>query len=209
MDALALGRLFTLPRLEDSGHLVRGEDHNLGFGWLYYALVRALRPRHVVVIGSLRGFVPIVLGRAMLDNLEGGRVTFIDPSLADDFWSDASAVDAHFRAHGTSNVRHIRLTTQDFVRSEHFERLGPVGLLFVDGLHTMEQARFDHESFLPLLGTAPAVFHDSCTTNISKMYGKQYTRSVGGYIAALRSTGVFDVFELPIAPGVAFVSKRT
>ena len=38
-----------------------GRDLNLGFGFLYYGLVRTLRPRHVVVIGSGFGFSVVCL----------------------------------------------------------------------------------------------------------------------------------------------------
>lgn len=38
------------------GHHEGPDRLNLGFGFIYYALVRALRPKHVVVIGSGYGF---------------------------------------------------------------------------------------------------------------------------------------------------------
>ena len=68
------------------GHSQSPEDRNLGLGWLYYALGRTLRPKVAVVIGSWRGFVPLVIGKALQDNQIPGELIFIDPSLADDFW---------------------------------------------------------------------------------------------------------------------------
>jgi hypothetical protein len=62
------------------GHLQRVEDANLGLGWIYYGLARVIRPKTAVVIGLYRGFVPLVLGKALADNLDGSRVTFLDPS---------------------------------------------------------------------------------------------------------------------------------
>jgi hypothetical protein len=38
------------------GHREDARSLNLGFGFLYYALVRALRPKHTLVIGSGYGF---------------------------------------------------------------------------------------------------------------------------------------------------------
>lgn len=63
------------------GHHSRTKNHNLGFGFLYYGLVRALRPRHIVVIGSGYGFSVVCLGLGLKDN-EKGQLTFIDPSYS-------------------------------------------------------------------------------------------------------------------------------
>jgi hypothetical protein len=84
-------RLFGAPAMTGWGHFQRVADKNLGLGWIYYALARVLRPATAVVIGSYRGFVPLVLGKALQDN-GGGEVIFVDPSLVDDFWKDPTAV---------------------------------------------------------------------------------------------------------------------
>jgi hypothetical protein len=34
------------------------------------------------------------------------------------------------------------MTTQEFSQSDHFKNLGEIDILFVDGLHTYEQAKF-------------------------------------------------------------------
>ena len=80
-----------------------------------------------VVIGSWRGFVPLVLARALADNSEGGEVIFIDPSLVDDFWSDPVRVSGWFAQFGADNITHHLHTTQSFVRSEHYRALREVG----------------------------------------------------------------------------------
>ena len=64
-----------LGHREDVGTL------NLGFGFLYYALVRALRPKHVVVIGSGFGFSVVCLALALRDNGRG-HSRFVDPSYS-------------------------------------------------------------------------------------------------------------------------------
>ncbi len=119
MDAF-IRQLFSDPQLLRMGHDQREADLNLGLGWLYYSLGRMLRPRLAVVIGSYRGFVPTVMAKGLLDNVEGGELLFIDPSLADDFWTEPAAVTQRFGDLGTPNVRHVRHTTQSFVtRSEY------------------------------------------------------------------------------------------
>src|SRR5262245_17284133 len=109
--------LFKHSDLHRMGHGQRVEDSNLGLGWLYYALGRILRPRRAVVIGSYRGFVPLILGKSLQDNLEPGEVIFIDPSMVDDFWKDAETIRQYFRSFGLENVRHFRMTTQEFAKT--------------------------------------------------------------------------------------------
>src|SRR4029078_1514743 len=43
-----IAKLLSHPELVRMGHGQRAEDNNLGLGWLYYALARALRPATVV-----------------------------------------------------------------------------------------------------------------------------------------------------------------
>ncbi|MCK9909294.1 hypothetical protein MXD81_09145, partial [Microbacteriaceae bacterium K1510] len=94
-------RLLADPDMLRMGHLQRQDDLNLGLGWIYYALPRVIRPARAVVVGSWRGFAPAIIAKSMLDNSEAGEVVFIDPSFADDFWSDPVKVAAHFERLGT------------------------------------------------------------------------------------------------------------
>lgn len=203
-------RLFAEPTLLSMGHNQRLEDASLGLGWVYYALCRIVRPRHAVVIGSYRGFVPLVVGRAFQDNLEEGRVTFLDPSMVDDFWTDPPSVRAHFERFGVSNVRHFRMTTQDFVGTEEYAGLGEIGLLFVDGYHTAEQARFDWDAFEGRLGPfGIALFHDSMVRRESTIYGadRAYRMTVGHLMDELRLDAGLQVLDLPFGTGLTLVRK--
>jgi predicted O-methyltransferase YrrM len=192
------------------GHAQRPEDRNLGMGWLYYALARMVRPTRAVCIGSWRGFVPIVLGQALRDNGEGGRITFIDPSLVDDFWADPQRTRLWFESFGLDNVEHHRLTTQEFVATDAYRSLGPVGLLFVDGYHSAEQARFDHEAFEPrLTDDAVVLFHDSVRPQSSAMYGKdrRYVHSVHLYMDELKRRPNLQAMDFPFDSGVTLVRR--
>jgi predicted O-methyltransferase YrrM len=205
-----IGRLFQDPSMLRMGHAQRAEDRNLGLGWVYYALARLLRPARVVVIGSYRGFAPLVFGKALHDNAEGGSVWFIDPSLVDDFWRDPNAVAAHFAAFGVTNVRHFLMTTQEFVRTDAYRALGPLGLLHVDGLHTEEQAEFDYQAFAPSLTTGSLVlFHDSVATDESRVYGPEraYPCTVRLLMDRLKRRPELQVFDLPVGPGLTLVRR--
>lgn len=205
-----IARLFDDPALTGMGQAQRVEDLNLGLGWIYHGLARLLRPQRVVVIGSYRGFAPMVFGRALADNAEGGRVCFIDPSLVDDFWTDPARVRAHFAAHGLANIDHHRLTTQQFVASQAWQQLGEVGIVLVDGHHSQEQARFDHEAFAPLLAADGFVlFHDSVRERISRIYGpdRPYLHTVKRHIDALRADPGWQILDLPFGDGLSIVRR--
>lgn len=198
------------PELCDMGHLQRPEDNNLGLGWLYYGMARTYRPRHVVCIGSWRGFVPMMFAKGMADNLESGRVTFIDPSMVDDFWTEPKRVKDWFSRFNLTNIDHHQLTTQAFVTTQSFANLAPVDLLFVDSMHTKEQASFDHRSFESLLSEeAVVLFHDSVTSKSSTIYGDKntYEYTVFEYIKELKQSGNFQVFDIPVTDGLTLVRR--
>lgn len=193
------------------GHAQCRDDLNLGLGWIYYALARVIRPKTAVVIGSWRGFVPAVIGKALKDNSEPGELLFIDPSLVDDFWSDPVRVERHFAALGVPNVRHLRATTQEFVATGAYSQLDEVGMLMVDGHHTAEQARFDYLAFLPKLDPeAIVLFHDSVRRFQSPIYGKDhpYEHTVCLLMDRLRETPGLEVMSLPFDGGLTLVRGR-
>jgi len=205
-----LEKVFSHPELMMMGHGQRLEDRNLGLGWLYYALVRLLRPRTAICIGSWRGFVPIILGQGLKDNNEGGKVVFIDPSMVDDHWTDSNRTQAWFAELGQDNIQHYRMTTQEFLISDAFKNLGSVDLLFVDGFHSEEQARFDHEAFEPLLSEgAMILFHDSVRKITSYMYGpeKHYEHTVVDYIDKLKLRDDLQVMDFSCDQGVTLVQR--
>ena len=205
-----IAKLLEDPDLTRMGHLQRIADLNLGLGWLYYGFARTIRPAKVVVIGSYRGFVPLVLGKALSDNQEGGQVVFIDPSLVDEFWKDPQAVRDHFARYGVANVQHHLMTTQEFAASAAYRSLDRIGMVFVDGYHTEEQARFDYETFEALLQPdGLALFHDTANRRFTKIYGpeRSYQCRVKFYIDKLKLDPCLQIFDLPFGDGVTLVRK--
>ncbi len=203
-------QLLARPDLTRMGHAQRAGDGNLGLGWLYYALGRMIRPATAVVIGSYRGFVPLVLAKALADNAEGGQVVFIDPSFVDDFWKDPAAVEGYFAGLGITNITHHLLTTQQFVETTAYQALGPVGLVFVDGFHSVEQARFDFEAFADRLTPAGMILlHDSVWRMTTGMYGPQqsYVHGVVDFIAELKCQPQWQVLDFPLGDGVTAVRR--
>lgn len=195
------------PELWGMGHGQDPQRQDLGLGWTYYGLARSLRPRLAVVIGSWRGFVPLLIAQAIQDGGYGGRLIFIDPSLVDDHWR--GDVMAYFAGFGITCIEHHRQTSQAFIARDEFSAL-TVDLLFVDGLHTDEQCRLEYEAFEPRLSeNALTFFHDSTSRVHSRLYGedKAYTHTVWRYMEELRQREDLEVLELPISQGVTLVRR--
>jgi predicted O-methyltransferase YrrM len=205
-----IAELFAQPELLRMGHGQRAADQNLGLGWLYYALVRIVRPANVVVIGSYRGYAPLVFARALADNGEGGLCHFIDPSLVDDHWKDSASVEEYFRDLGAANIIHHCMTTQEFVATDAFRNLEPAGIVLVDGYHTADQARVDFEAFAEKLAPQGIILlHDSIWRMSSPMYGagREYVRDVVDFVDELKASPEWQVFDLPFGEGLSLVRR--
>lgn len=205
-----IARLYEHPGMLRMGHNQCAEDLNLGLGWIYYGLARLLRPARAVVIGSWRGFVPMVIARACQDNRDPGEVIFIDPSMVDDFWKDPVETKAHFLSFGLRNIHHHLATTQQFIETDEYRRIADVGLLFIDGYHTAEQARFDYLAFEKQLAPrALVLFHDSMIGRNSGIYGadRAYAVSVRDYISELRQDHGLQLLDLPFGTGLTLLRK--
>jgi predicted O-methyltransferase YrrM len=200
--------LFSHSELLEMGHEQSLDDRNLGLGWFYYSQVRIIKPKICVCIGSWRGFVPIVLAQALKDNKNDSKLIFIDPSLADNFWADADKNNVWFSRFGLTNIKHYLMTTQEFVMSDAFKEIKDIGLLFVDGYHTAEQARYDHEAFKPLLNLdASVIFHDSTRYFTSHIYGREkaYQHTVVDYIETLKLNKNLQCIDFKYGSGVTLV----
>jgi predicted O-methyltransferase YrrM len=207
-----IDRLFQQRTLLLMGHAQRHEDLNLGLGWLYYAVARMLRPTTAVVIGSYRGYAPLVFARAMSDNSEGGRVLFIDPGLVDDFWHDKQRVGEHFAGFGIGNIEHHLVTTQQFVASDTYRELDEVGIVFIDGYHTAEQAQIDFQAFgSKLAANGLILLHDSVARKVSNIYGqgREYVHTVADFAGELKQHADWQVLDFPFGDGVTVVRRAT
>lgn len=207
-----LEKVFSTPDLLKMGHMQHAGDENLGMGWLYYAIARMYRPRRTVCIGSWRGFVPMMFAKAMTDNGHDGELWFIDPSMVDDFWVDNTKTGQWFASFDLKNITHFRMTTQEFVKSDAYRDLENVDILFVDGYHTEDQARLDHEVFLEKMNeNSIALFHDSVTERFSGIYGdgNRYQYTVCRYMDQLKNDARFQVFDFPFTDGLTLVRRNT
>lgn len=197
------------------GHNEKLENGNLGFGFLYYGLVRALRPRHVLVIGSGFGFSVVCLALGLKDN-GLGRLTFVDPSydvLRDGpfktvggrgMWGDPHAVRKHFSLFGVDEcLFHYRLTNREFF--PRYEALGlpAVDIAFVDGNHSYENVRYD---FMETLTRSRK--HTYILLHDTNLYIRELIRNAGvkKWLKGIRvRRDLFECIDFPFSSGVAMV----
>ncbi len=204
-----------LTRAKPLGHNEDAETLNIGFGFLYYGLVRALRPRHLVVIGSGYGFSVVCLALGLRDN-GAGALSFVDPSYSmlkhgplhtvggTSQWDDPRGVREHFRRFGVEHiVTHFKLTSSEFFASYAQRRLPTIDLAFIDGNHSYAAVRSD---FLAALRysrrNSYLLLHD---TNI---YVRELVRHAGvrrWLKAVSREKERFEVVDFPFSSGVALV----
>jgi hypothetical protein len=197
------------------GHHEDAASLNLGFGFLYYGLARALRPRHVVVVGSGFGFSVVCLALGLKDNRQGA-LTFIDPSysvIADGpfrtmggtaQWNTPQKVHERFARFGLGDiVTHYRTTSEVFFADYARHGLPAIDIGFIDGNHSYESVRHD---FLALLAQSRRnsyiLLHD---TNI---YVRELIRHAGvkrWLKRVIRRPQDFEVLDLPFSSGVAMV----
>ena len=202
-------------RAKPLGHHEAPDNLNLGFGFLYYALARALRPKHVLVIGSGFGFSVACLAVALKDNAIG-RLTFVDPSysvLTDGpfktvggtaQWDDPNKVMGHFAPFGVAHLlTHHRLRSDEFFARYDELLLPRIDLAFIDGSHAYDDVKQD---FLSTVKRAHKnsylLLHD---TNI---YVRELVRHAGvkrWLKAVKRQRELFEVVDFPFSSGVAIV----
>ena len=106
------------------------------------------------------------------------------------------------------NIVHHLMTTQEFVATDAYRALGETGLVFVDGYHSEEQARFDHEAFRHLVPANGVVcFHDSIEVATVHIYGpgRAYERRVKFYLDTLKQDAAYQVVDFPFAHGLTLV----
>jgi hypothetical protein len=203
------------------GHHTQKDTLNLGFGFLYYSLVRFLRPAHIAVIGSGYGFSVVCLALGCKDN-RYGKVSFVDPSYTllkngpfqtvggAGKWKNPDEVHQHFQQFGVAErITHYRLTSEEFFQSYASIGLPPIHLGFIDGNHAFDHVRHD---FLAMGTHVPkngyVFLHDTNITFREKLHHSGVKR----WLTTLKkSPAFFEVIDFPFSSGVAlvrFLSKK-
>jgi predicted O-methyltransferase YrrM len=211
----------TMPSFQ----LASKRNENLGFGYLYYGLVRSLRPKKVVVVGSKAGFAPVCFGRGLLDN-DGHRITniecedvmvqtdgapgtldFIDPSYSKSrndfhhshgigFWDDADRTSRLWDSFGLGAVvTHHRTTSREYLEACPHDL--EIDLLYIDGDHSLEGITFDFLSFLPHLAADSVVLAHDVDPSCHSARGFEALRAL--------PADTYEFMRIPVYPGLALM----
>lgn len=219
---LILGR--TLPSFQ----AIDADTLNLGFGYLYYALGRIVRPETSVIIGSKKGFSVICLALALNDN-EGCGISeiscyrtklakqtrptlhFVDPSYSVHrgdrnhmfgigFWDDADSVRAWWQEFDVGDiVQHHRMRSDEFAASELCPNT--IDCLIIDGDHTYEGMTFDVAAYGARLSPGGIMLLHDVHPAIRPEFG-------GPRVYAELDRDAYETIRLPIYPGLALVVRR-
>lgn len=200
------------------GHREDRKTLNLGFGFIYYGVVRALRPHHVLVIGSGYGFSVVCLALGIKDN-GSGRLTFVDPSysLIKDGpfktvgglgkWDNPEEVRRHFARFAVEDiVTHYKQRSDAFFADYERHGLSSIDVAFIDGNHSHKAVCSDFTNVVRRSHKNTYIFlHD---TNI---YVREMIRHSGVKRLSeglMRQKEVFECVNFPLSSGVALVRVR-
>lgn len=197
------------------GHNEKPSNLNLGFGFIYYAVVRAIRPKHIVVIGSGYGFSVVCLALGLKDNGQG-RLSFVDPSYSvlkhgplktvggRGKWNDPEKVARHFGRLGVGEiVTHYKLKSDEFF--PRFVSLGlpKIDIAFVDGNHSYQNVKYDFTASLEHTKKNSYIFLHDTNIYVREVVGnsgvKRWLKSIKKEVAC------FEVIDFPFSSGVGVV----
>ncbi|MEM5786333.1 MAG: class I SAM-dependent methyltransferase [Syntrophobacteraceae bacterium] len=204
-----------LERAKPMGHNEKPENLNLGFGFLYYGLTRALRPKHLLVIGSGFGFSVVCFALGLKDN-GGGMCTFVDPSYSlikngpfktiggADKWSEPRKVHEHFQQFGVEDVvTHYKLRSDQFFSSYTSLGLPKIDIAFIDGSHAYEHVKHDFLCTLERVHRNSYILLHDTNIYIREMIGHS---GVKKWLEVIRKEKeFFEVVDFPFSSGMALV----
>lgn len=218
----------TLPSFQN----VEEDTSNLGFGFIFYSLMRVLRPKNVVVIGSKAGFSPIMFSIGVKDNAgygvgkiecyktqnisktNLGKVYFIDPSYSLErndsnhwygigFWDKPDKVEELWRKFGISEIiEHYKMTSEEFSKSKHCPN--DIDLIYIDGDHSYEGIINDFDCYFDKVKrNGILVAHD-----VDPQLPRLLNNAGGFEVFSNLSSEKFEKLRLPIFPGLAILRKK-
>ena len=146
---------------------------NLGFGLIHYSLIRNIKPKNILVIGSQKGFIPAICGIACLD--EGlGSVDFVDAGYSTEepnawgglgIWK--TATKEYWKPINCENI--ITIHNKKF---EDFNVDKKYQYIYIDGDHSYEGVKRDFIKCLNLIESESYITLHDITVDKETTYGK-------------------------------------
>lgn len=156
---------------DSKSHNLDYKSGNLGYGLIHHSLIRNNRPKRVLCIGSMYGYIPFMCALACKEN-NYGSVEFVDAAYDIDnpddkgkhnfgkgFWKKIEP-RAHFSYLKVSNyIKTYVMTTDNFVTKYPKRKYQYV---YIDGDHTYEGVKNDFKIFWGKLEKGGLMlFHDT------------------------------------------------
>lgn len=143
---------------------------NHGYGLFHYAMVRNQKPKNILCVGSMYGYIPYMLAKACEDN-GFGRVDFVDAGyklgnetdedvhyFGQGFWKKDSINDHFSYLLDPKYIKSHIMTSADFAKKYSKNRYDYV---YLDGDHSHKGALLDVKLFWPKLNKDGFMcFHD-------------------------------------------------
>ncbi len=142
-----------------------------GYGLIHYSFVRNIKPRRILCVGSMYGFIPFMCALACKEN-NMGSVDFVDAGYdinnpedvnrhnwGQGFWKNISP-KKHFSYMRTEKyIKTYVMTTENFVKKlskRSYE------YIYIDGDHSYKGVKTDYKLFWPMLKKGGFMsFHDT------------------------------------------------
>jgi len=196
----------------DNWHKQDLEKGGLGYGWLHYSLIRLIRPKNILCVGSRYGFVPAVCAMACKDN-EYGKVDFVDAGYdIDDFWGPGQHWGGvgwwkkcnpkkYFGKFGLENYISLFVMKSDEYWRKHKDKC--YGYVHIDGDHSYNGVKTDFEMFWPKVKKKGFLaIHDiGSPDKDGNVYGtRRFWEEIAG-------SGKYKIIEINEDPGIGIVQK--
>jgi len=160
INKTGIKHLIKIYAKRDNWHQMDPSTGNLGYGWIHYALIRNLKPKKVLCIGSKYGYIPAVCATACRDN-NFGLVNFVDAGFdikdysgpgkhwgGVGFWKKCNP-KKYFGKFGLEKYLKLHImTSQDFAKKHSKEEYDYIHL---DGDHSYTGVKSDFNLFWPRL----------------------------------------------------------
>lgn len=133
------------------------KKYNFGYGYYHYALIRNQKPKRVLCIGSMYGYIPYLMAKACKENRKG-HVDFVDAGFdmgsnksnnyyGQGFWKKIDA-DKHFGYLGANKyISTFVMTSARFAKLNKEE----YDYIYLDGDHSYKGAVENLKLFWPRL----------------------------------------------------------
>ena len=124
------------------------KNYNFGYGYIHYSLIRNQRPKRILCLGSMYGFIPYMMARACKEN-GYGHVDFVDANYdihdtkysnshyyGQGFWKKATTKD-HFKYLGVNEyITSYVMTNTDFAKKYNYD----YDYIYLDADHSYKGA---------------------------------------------------------------------